>query len=203
MLRRGNENCNPVRLRVDRGVQAQPAHGDRPTQGVPKKWKLEPWVRPCWPSRRAGSFAGGGMTRDGGEMCARACTARRSPARNRATMAHGAWRLALGRGDANRCRRGPRGGKCFHAATAWRLHLLLVDQFVASFDTAQQELVLDFDVTDNPLYGQQEARSFHGDHDGYRYMPPHLFQGQHLPCVCLRPSRIDGACTRRRSSSCW
>ena len=56
MLPRGNENSNPVRLRVDRGVQAQPAHGDRPTQGVPKKWKLEPWVRPCWPSRRAGSL---------------------------------------------------------------------------------------------------------------------------------------------------
>ena len=56
MLPRGNENSNPVRLRVDRGVQAQPAHGDCPTQGVPKKWKLEPWVRPVWPSRRAGSL---------------------------------------------------------------------------------------------------------------------------------------------------
>ena len=111
--------------------------------------------------------------------------------------------MALGRGDANRRRRGPRGGKCFHAATAWRLHPVPVDQFVASFDIAQQELVLDCDVTDNPLYGQQEARSFHGDHDGYRYMPPHLFRGQHLLCVCLRPSRIDGACTRRHSSSCW
>lgn len=43
-------------------------------------------------------------------------------------------------------------------ATAWRLHQVLVDQFIASFKTAPEELVLDFDATDNPLYGQQEGR---------------------------------------------
>ena len=42
--------------------------------------------------------------------------------------------------------------------TAWRLHQVLVDQFIASFKQAPQELVLDFDAADNPLYGQQEGR---------------------------------------------
>ena len=54
-------------------------------------------------------------------------------------------------------------------ATAWRLHEVLVDQFMASFDGAPEELVLDFDAPDNPLHGQQ------------------------LLCAYLRPSNIDGA----------
>lgn len=52
-------------------------------------------------------------------------------------------------------------------ATAWRLHELLVDQFIASFKAAPEELVLDFDATDNPLHGQQEGRFFHGYYDSY------------------------------------
>ena len=55
--------------------------------------------------------------------------------------------------------------------TAWRLHQVLVDQFIASFKQAPQELVLDFDATDNPLHGQQEGRFFHGYYDCYCYLP--------------------------------
>ncbi len=40
--------------------------------------------------------------------------------------------------------------------TAWRLHAVLVQQFTARFKTVPQELVLDFDATDNPLHGQQD-----------------------------------------------
>ena len=78
-------------------------------------------------------------------------------------------------------------------ATAWRLHEVLVEQFIASFKTAPKELVLDFDATDNPLYGQQEARFFHGYYDSYCYLPLYVFCGQQLLCAYLRPSRIDGA----------
>jgi Transposase DDE domain group 1 len=78
-------------------------------------------------------------------------------------------------------------------ATAWRLHEVLVDQFIASFKTAPEELVLDFDATDNPLYGQQEGRFFHGYYDCYCYLPLYVFCGQQLLCAYLRPSRIDGA----------
>ena len=78
-------------------------------------------------------------------------------------------------------------------ATAWRLHEVLVDQFIASFGAAPEELVLDFDATDNPLYGQQEGRFFHGYYDSYCYLPLYVFCGQQLLCAYLRPSRIDGA----------
>ena len=78
-------------------------------------------------------------------------------------------------------------------ATAWRLHEVLVDQFIASFDSAPEELVLDFDATDNPLHGQQEERFFHGYYDSYCYLPLYVFCGQQLLCAYLRPSDIDGA----------
>ena len=79
-------------------------------------------------------------------------------------------------------------------ATAWRLHAVLVDQFIASFEAAPEELVLDFDATDNPLHGQQEGRFFHGYYDSYCYLPLYVFSGQQLLCAYLRPSNIDGAC---------
>ena len=78
-------------------------------------------------------------------------------------------------------------------ATAWRLHEVLVEQFIASFKSAPEELVLDFDATDNPLYGQQEGKFFHGYYDSYCYLPLYVFCGQQLLCAYLRPSRIDGA----------
>lgn len=78
-------------------------------------------------------------------------------------------------------------------ATAWRLHEVLVEQFIASFKTTPEELVLDFDATDNPLYGQQEGRFFHGYYDSYCYLPLYVFCGQQLLCAYLRQSRIDGA----------
>jgi Transposase DDE domain group 1 len=78
-------------------------------------------------------------------------------------------------------------------ATAVRLQQLLVEQFIASFETAPQELVLDFDATDSPLHGQQEQRFFHGYYDSYCYLPLYVFCGQQLLCAYLRPSRNDGA----------
>ena len=77
--------------------------------------------------------------------------------------------------------------------TAWRLHEVLVEQFIASFKAPPEELVLDFDATDNPLHGQQEGRFFHGYYDCYCYLPLYVFCGQQLLCAYLRPSRIDGA----------
>jgi hypothetical protein len=67
--------------------------------------------------------------------------------------------------------------------TEWRLHQVLVDQFIASFKQAPQELVLDFDATDNPLHGQQEGRFFHGYYNCYCYPPLYVFCGQQLLCA--------------------
>jgi len=78
-------------------------------------------------------------------------------------------------------------------ASAWRLHQVLIEQFIASFKSAPEELVLDFDATDNPLYGNQEGRFFHGYYDSHCYLPLYVFCGQQLLCAYLRPSNIDGA----------
>jgi Transposase DDE domain group 1 len=80
------------------------------------------------------------------------------------------------------------------------LHKVLVEQFISSFKTAPEELVLDFDATDNPLYGQPEDRFFHGYYDSYCYLPLYVFCGQQLLCAYLRPSRIDGA---KHSAAIW
>ncbi len=69
------------------------------------------------------------------------------------------------------------------SATVWRLHKLLVEQFIASFKTSPKELVLDFDATDNPLYGQQEGRFLHGYYDSYCYLPLYVFCGQQVLCA--------------------
>jgi hypothetical protein len=77
-------------------------------------------------------------------------------------------------------------------ATAVHLSELLVEQFIASFERAPEELVLDFDATDNPLHGQQEQRFFHGYHDCCCYLPLYVSCGQQLLCAYLGPSRDGG-----------
>lgn len=42
-------------------------------------------------------------------------------------------------------------------AAAWALHRELVQTFIGSFKQAPEELVLDFDATDDPVHGQQEG----------------------------------------------
>ena len=52
--------------------------------------------------------------------------------------------------------------------------------------------MLGFDATDNPLYGQQESRFFHGYYDAYCYLPLYMFCAQHAAAIlkllvkCLR-----------------
>ena len=76
---------------------------------------------------------------------------------------------------------------------AWAIHEVIVDRFIASFAKPPEELVLDFDATDDPLYGRQEGRFFHGYYDSYCYLPLYVFCGEQLLVAYLRPSKIDGA----------
>jgi hypothetical protein len=76
---------------------------------------------------------------------------------------------------------------------AWALHRELVETFIASFKTAPEELVLDFDATDDPVHGKQEGRFFHGYYDCYCFLPLYVFCGEQLLVSYLRPSKIDGA----------
>ena len=77
--------------------------------------------------------------------------------------------------------------------TAWRLHEVLLDQFIASFKRAPKKLILDFDATDAPVHGEQDGRFFHGYYRRYCFLPLYVFCGHQLLVSYLRPSNIDGA----------
>lgn len=78
-------------------------------------------------------------------------------------------------------------------ATLVRIAAVLVEQFVASFDTPPEHLTLDFDATDDPVHGHQENRFFHGYYDGYCFLPLYVFCGSRLLVAYLRPADRDPA----------
>lgn len=73
------------------------------------------------------------------------------------------------------------------------LDRLLVEVFVEAHARAPRQIVLDLDVTDTPLHGQQEARFFHGYYNAYCYLPLYIFCGDHLLCARQRPSNQDAS----------
>lgn len=78
-------------------------------------------------------------------------------------------------------------------AQAVALHGVLVEQFIASHETAPAELVLDIDASDVALHGNQERAEFHAYYDHHCYLPLYVFCGQAMLACVLRRSRIDGA----------
>lgn len=70
---------------------------------------------------------------------------------------------------------------------------VFVEFFLQAHETPPDEITLDLDATDDPLYGQQQGRFFHGYYKEYCYLPLYIFCGEHLLCARLRPSNIDGA----------
>ncbi len=91
--------------------------------------------------------------------------------------------------QATLCRLEQRGDR----ALAVAIHRVLVEHFIASFDTPPEELVLDFDATDDPVHGRQEGRFFHGYYDAYCFLPLYVFCGDQLLVAYLRRSNIDAA----------
>ena len=73
------------------------------------------------------------------------------------------------------------------------IHQELVEQFIASFAHRPEELVLDFDATDDPVHGHQPGRFFHGYYDGYCFLPLYVFCGRQLLVAYLRRSNIDAS----------
>jgi len=67
------------------------------------------------------------------------------------------------------------------------------EQFIRSHQQPPEQIILDFDATDDPLHGQQEGRFFHGYYDCYCYLPLYVFCGEQLLVPYLRPSNIDAA----------
>jgi hypothetical protein len=70
---------------------------------------------------------------------------------------------------------------------------LLTDLYMESQATVPEQIVLDLDATDIPLYGHQPERFFHGYYDSYCYLPLYIFAGDQLLCARLRPANQDAA----------
>lgn len=70
---------------------------------------------------------------------------------------------------------------------------LLVDIFLESYTTPPEEIILDYDATDDPVHGEQEQRHFNGFYDGYCFLPLYVFCGDHLLVAYLRPSKKGAA----------
>jgi hypothetical protein len=78
-------------------------------------------------------------------------------------------------------------------AEAEKIDELMVDVYIQSQPTVLEEVVLDVDATDDPLYGNQEGRFFHGYYAEYCYLPLYIFSGEHLLCARLRVANEDPA----------
>ena len=70
---------------------------------------------------------------------------------------------------------------------------LFVDIFLDAHAEPPSRIVLDLDATDDPVYGEQEGRHFHGYYDCYCYLPLYIFCGRHLLAAKLRTSSVDAA----------
>lgn len=77
--------------------------------------------------------------------------------------------------------------------TIFKLHEVLVDTFLDSYDVPPQEIILDYDATDDPTHGNQEKRYFNGFYDGYCYLPLYVFCGDQILVSYLRPSSVGAA----------
>jgi len=75
----------------------------------------------------------------------------------------------------------------------WDINKAFVEVFIESFKKPPKEIVLDFDATDDPVYGNQIGKFFHGYYKHYCFLPLYVFCGKHLLAAYLRPSNIDAA----------
>ena len=74
-----------------------------------------------------------------------------------------------------------------------RIDELLLHTFVEARGAAPEEVILNLDVTDSPLHGEQEGRFFHGYYRHYCYLPLYIFAGPHLLCARQRRANQDAA----------
>jgi len=78
-------------------------------------------------------------------------------------------------------------------AAAVEISKILVESFIASFEETPEEVILDFDATDDRVHGMQEGRFFHGYYRDWCFLPLYVFCGDQLLVSYLRPSNIDPA----------
>jgi hypothetical protein len=67
-----------------------------------------------------------------------------------------------------------------------RGHELMLDKFIASYQEAPKELILDFDATDYEVHGNQEGKFYHGYYRHYCFLPLYVFCEKKLLVSYLR-----------------
>jgi Transposase DDE domain group 1 len=75
----------------------------------------------------------------------------------------------------------------------FRMHEILVDTFLDSYDTPPDEILLDYDATDDTVHGNQQQRHFSGFYDSYCFLPLYVFCGDQILVSYLRPSSVGAA----------
>lgn len=70
---------------------------------------------------------------------------------------------------------------------------LFVELFLESYNKPPKQIVLDLDVTDDQVHGQQEQAFFNTYYGGVCYAPLDIFCGKQLLVAKLRPANVDPA----------
>ncbi|MEO1525914.1 MAG: IS1380 family transposase [Planctomycetota bacterium] len=73
------------------------------------------------------------------------------------------------------------------------LHEIMVDTFLDSFDQPPEEIILDYDATDDTVHGNQQGRYFNGFYDSYCFLPLYVFCGDQILVSYLRPGSVGAA----------
>ena len=79
------------------------------------------------------------------------------------------------------------------AQWAFKAHKILTETFISSFETPPEELILDFDATNDPVHGNQVGGFYNGYYKEYCFLPLYVFCGSQLLVAYLSGSNTDGA----------
>jgi hypothetical protein len=76
----------------------------------------------------------------------------------------------------------------------YRMALVLLNQFIASYAAPPKVIVLDVDDTEDPVHGQQEQARYDGYYGGYCFLPLHVYEGLsgRLITTLLKAKRFTG-----------
>jgi len=77
--------------------------------------------------------------------------------------------------------------------SCWLLNELLVELFLDSFTESPEEILLDFDATDDPVHGNQEQKHFNKYYNCHCFLPLYVFCGSQPLVAYLRSSKTGAA----------
>ena len=74
-----------------------------------------------------------------------------------------------------------------------KIETTFIDIFLSSYQKSPKNIVLDLDVTDDEVHGNQEGAFFNKYYNSVCYAPLYIFCGHHLLAAKLRTSNVDPA----------